>query len=518
MTLSLTSVLRGARWPGRSAQLPRHGHGTNGLEDGARLLIVSNRLPLTVTMDGDEPVVRRSSGGLASGLEGPHERSQGLWFGWDGAQDALSAEHRDAVAERFRESRTVPVPLSPREVEVFYEDVSNGVLWPVCHDRLDRLPLRIDGWDVYESVNARFADAVADAWRPGDVIWVHDYQLMRLPALLRERLSAARIGFFLHIPFPGLDVFESLPRRRWLLEGMLGADLVGFHTRRYRANFTAALGALCGMRADGAHDVRYGGRRVRIGVFPIGVDAQAFATRAASRTVATKTLELRGAAQRLIVGVDRLDYSKGIPRRLVAFERLLRRHPEWRGRVRLIQVAVPSRERVGAYRQFKQEVEALIGRINGELGTPTWTPIHYVHRSISDRMLLALYRAADVMLVTPVRDGMNLVAKEFAASRVDEDGVLVLSELTGAADELTDALLVNPYDVDAVADAVQRALTMDISERRERMRALRAQVFAHDVHRWSTSFLHALTHDVGPAASIAPRVVSVRTDAKPMAL
>jgi trehalose 6-phosphate synthase/phosphatase len=323
-------------------------------------------------------------------------------------------------------------------------------------------------------------------------VWVHDYQLLRVPALLRERIPDARIGFFLHVPFPNPEIFFTLPTRRWLIEGMMGADLVGFHTRRFHGHFRAALRRLFSVEADNAGLVRWRSRRVKLGVFPISVDAGDFARRAATSEVCAKTTEYKSSEMRLLVGIDRLDYSKGIPRRLIALKRLFMMHPEWRERVRLIQVAVPTRSHIEAYRRFRREVTSLVGQINGEFGTPTWTPIQYIHRSIPSDVLLALYRAADVMLVTPLRDGMNLVAKEFPASRIDDDGVLVLSEFAGAADELTDAILVNPYDVDGVADAIHRALTMDATERRHRMRRLRQTVQEFDVHRWARSFLDEL--------------------------
>jgi trehalose 6-phosphate synthase/phosphatase len=458
-----------------------------------RLLIVSNRLPVTVTVAGGQPEVRRSVGGLASGLRGPHERANGLWIGWPGTFHGLDDSQRATVEKQLTALRTVPVSLTEREVKVFYEDISNAVLWAICHDRIDRLPLRVSGWDVYESANRRFADVVAEHWRPGDTIWVHDYQLLRVPSLLRERLPEARIGFFLHVPFPNPEVFFTLPVRRWLVEGMLGADLIAFHTRRYRGHFTAALRRLFGIEMDAGDRVQHARGRTRLAIFPMGIDAADFARQSATREVSAQTLELAAPPQRLVVGIDRLDYSKGIARRLLAFEQLLIQHPEWRERVRLVQVAVPSRGNVNEYRRARREVEALVGRINGEFATPSWTPIQYLFRSVPPSMLMALYRAADVMLVTPLRDGMNLVAKEFPACRADEDGVLVLSEFAGAVDELTDAVVVNPYDVDGVAEAIHAALTMPGPERRTRMRRLRAQVLEHDVHRWVTDFLAALS-------------------------
>ena len=471
----------------------------------SRLLIVSNRLPVTVRVTDGRAAVRRSAGGLATGLRGPHERSGGLWIGWPGTTDGLGADAQADVDRQLAELRTVPLALDAREVSVFYEQISNGVLWPVCHDRVDQLPLTMDGWDVYESANVRYADAVAAHYQPGDTVWVHDYHLMRVPALLRERIPDARIGFFLHIPFPNPEIYFALPTRRWLVEGLLGADLIGFHTRRFHGHFRAALRRLLSVEADPRGVVEWKGRRVQLGVFPMGIDAVDFAQRAGAAEVDVRVAEYRKPKERLLVGIDRLDYTKGIPRRLLAVEELLTRHPEWKERVRLIQVAVPSRDNVGAYRRFRREVESTVGRINGEFATPNWTPIQYIHRSVSNTMLLALYRAADVMLVTPVRDGMNLVAKEFPATRVDEDGVLVLSEFAGAADELTDALIVNPYDIVETAEAIHRALTMEVVERSHRMRALRATVLENDVHRWAGNFLAALEGAEGGMESGAPK-------------
>ena len=461
-------------------------------EERGRLLIVSNRLPVTVTMKGGRPAVQRSVGGLATALRSTHGEPGTLWIGWPGDLDALADSDRGDVRRQLHAMRVAPVSLSRKEVKVFYDHIANGVLWPICHDRLDSLPLRITGWDVYERVNERFADVVADHYRHGDSIWVHDYQLMRLPALLRRRFPRARIGFFMHVPFPNPEIFFTLPVRKWLVEGMLGADVIGFHTRRFRGHFTAALRRLLGIEMEADATIRYDGRRVDLGIFPISVDAAEIARSASEREVTNSVLDLRTDEQRLLLGIDRLDYSKGIPRRMLAFERLLTDHPEWRERVRLVQVAVPSRGNVSAYRRFRKEVDALVGRINGQFATPTWVPVHYMYRGVPQTQLLSLYRTADVMLVTPMRDGMNLVAKEFVASRTDEEGVLILSELAGAADELTDAVIVNPYDVDGMAEAMHQALTMEAGERRRRMRALRAQVSANDVHRWTSKFLEVL--------------------------
>jgi trehalose 6-phosphate synthase/phosphatase len=462
-----------------------------------RLILVSNRLPVTVTMEASGPSIRPSSGGLASGLRGLFADGDTLWVGWPGNLEGIDDASAAALARNLAAMRTVPVTLDAREIEVFYEKVANSVLWPVVHDRLDQLPLRIDGWDTYEAVNARFADAVTAVYRPGDLIWIHDYHLLQLPALLRKRLPKARIGFFLHVPFPNPEMFFTLPARSRLVAGMLGADVIGFHTRRYRGHFTAALRRLLGLEMDADAHVRYEGRCVRLGVFPMGIDAAGFAQRASERRVSSAVLAMRSTVpqESLVLGLDRLDYTKGVPRRLLAFQQLLRRYPEWQGHVKLIQLAVPSRTSLRAYRRLRDEVERLVSRINGEFATPSWTPIQYLHRHVDDETLLTLYRAADVMLVTPLRDGMNLVAKEFVACRGDEDGVLVLSEFAGAADELTDAVIVNPYDVDGVADALNDALSMSGVERRRRMRRLRDVVFRHDIGRWAAGFVETLMAD-----------------------
>ena len=434
-----------------------------------------------------------SAGGLATGLREPHRQSGGVWIGWPGRAVPDDLAQRTHVARELRTSGMMPVWLSEAEVSSYYQSMSNGVIWPLFHYLPEQIPLHVRHWDAYETVNERFADAVASHYSPGDRIWVHDYQLMRLPALLRERIPDARIGFFLHIPFPVAELFAALPARESVLRGLLGADLVGFHTAGYARHFADAAARILGARVTGS-SVALDGRVSRTGVFPMGVDAKALAERAATCEVdrEIERLVAGGDDVDLFVGIDRLDYTKGIPRRLLAFERLLADHPELHERVRLIQVAVPSRTAVPAYRKFRQQVDAIVGRINGEFGTARWVPVHYLYRGLPEPQVLALYRAARVMLVTPVRDGMNLVAKEFVATRVDEDGVLVLSEFVGAADELTEAVSVNPHDVEGAAAAYHRALVMPPEERRARMRALRAHVLEYDVHVWATSFLAAL--------------------------
>jgi trehalose 6-phosphate synthase/phosphatase len=456
-----------------------------------RLLIVSNRLPVTVRSLDGRVVVERSSGGLATGMKGPHERMGGLWIGWPGDLEGLAPEERSQVDRELASLRLVPVPLSHDEVARYYESYSNSFLWPLFHYFAARLPLEVHDFDVYERVNARFADVVAAQYEPGDLVWVHDYQLMLVPQLLRERVPDARIGFFLHIPFPSSEVYRLLPQRERLLEGLLGADVIGFHTASYLRHFTSSVLRLTSAPTD-VDRIRWRHGEVRLGVFPMGIDARRFTERAESREVQALMEAHRTEGSRLLVGVDRLDYTKGIPRRLLAYEMLLRAHPELHGKIRLVQVAVPSREHVGAYREFRYEVDALVGRIHGEFATPSWSPVHHMYRGLAEDEVVALYRAADALLVTPLRDGMNLVAKEFVASRPDGDGVLVLSEFAGAASELSEAVRVNPYDLERTAEAFHRALVMPEEERRTRMAVLRERVLGHDVHGWASAFVAQL--------------------------
>ena len=475
----------------------------------SRVLLVSNRLPVTARVQEGTLALEQSVGGLATALSGAKRSRSTRWIGWPGpVSDSSPAEHA-RLLRRLRELRCVPVPLSAREVHEYYEEIANGVLWPVFHYQPSRVPLAPAHWDTYVAVNERFADVAAREWRPGDDIWVHDYQLMLVPALLRRRLPAARIGFFLHIPFPVPEIFRILPWRSELLDGMLGADLIGFHTRSYADSFRDSALALGRARPGRVpRDLVVSSRTVRIGAYPIGIDARDFERGAARTPVRRAVRALRPPPPgRLMAGVDRLDYTKGLLQRLLAFRRLLESDPALHGQVRLIQVVVPSRTGVRSYREFRRELDAMIGHINGTFGTPAWTPVSYQYRAIAPAELLALYSAADVMLVTPVRDGMNLVAKEYVAVRSREDGVLVLSEFAGAAEELKEALHVNPFDIERTAITMRRALVMPLAQQRRRMAALRRRVFRNTAARWADRFLrhlHASHSDRHPDAMPLP--------------
>ncbi len=463
-----------------------------------RLIIVANRLPVSVQREEGEFVLRESSGGLATGLRGVHAAEGTTWVGWSGVGERLNRSARARLDAEFAGRRLAAVHLTKQEVRQYYEGFSNGVIWPLFHYLLDRMPLEAPTWSAYQSVNERFATAAAALYRPGDAFWVHDYQLMLVPALLRQRLPEARIGFFLHIPFPSAEIVRLLPWRDDLLRGLLGADLIGFHTPGFVRHFGTAVRLLMGLPTQ--HDeVLWDGRRVRFGCYPMGIDAEAFEQLAASPAVEAEVRRIRSEIgdRALLLGVDRLDYTKGIPRRLLAFSHVLEDVPSLRERVRLLQIASPSRDRLEPYQAYRRQVEEMVGSVNGRFGTVDGAPIHYLHQTLTREELVALYRAADVMLVTPLRDGMNLVAKEYVASRIDGDGCLILSEFAGAASEMGEALIINPYDVPGAALAIRRALEMGDAERRVRMRALRQRVRRNTVHEWAAAFLGDLLGDDG---------------------
>lgn len=472
----------------------------------SRVLIVSNRLPIAVTKTEAGVEVGRSTGGLATGLAGVHENGDGSWIGWPGVpDDTLGDSERTQLEARFSELRVVPVALTQAEVTHYYEDFCNGILWPLFHYLMGKLPLEFEGFGLYEQVNQRFADAAVERYQPGDVIWVHDYQLMLVPQMIREKLPDATIGFFLHIPFPSSEVFRTLPFRERLIEGLLGADLVGFHTAAYARHFTSTALRVLGV----THDVtalRWGHRQVHTGVFPMGIDVEGYRSVSTKPEVNERVRELkeRAVGNKLIFGLDRLDYTKGIPRRLMAYERMLKNHPELHGHVQLVQCATVSRSNVEAYQEFRGQVEALVGRIQGTYTTPDWVPVNFILRGLPFEELVALYKACDVMLVTPIRDGMNLVAKEFVATRDDEDGVLVLSEFAGAANDLPEALSINPYDVEGTAETLYRALMLPADERHTRMLGLRKRVMGASVQDWAKGFLKTLNERVRAHPSTKP--------------
>jgi trehalose 6-phosphate synthase len=450
----------------------------------ARFLVVANRLPVHRVRDG----WRTSPGGLVSALLPILQRNRGTWVGWTGVAGKVPAPFE---LDGFR---NVPVRIAKRELEEYYEGFSNRTLWPLYHDVV-RTPVFHRGWwRTYVDVNRRFARAIDAQAAKGAVVWVQDYHLHLVPRMLRELRPDLRIGFFLHIPFPPQELFARLPWRKQVLSGTLGADVVGFQTRVGAQNFQRLCRRYLGAEVSGGR-VAFADRTTIAGAFPISIDFARFDGLAREPRVVARSEELREAlgGRRILLGVDRLDYTKGIDKRLQAYGELLDAGAVDPAEAVLVQTAVPSRELVNDYKEQKELVERLVGGINGHHDTFGRSAVHYVHRSLPPEELAALYRAADVMLVTPLRDGMNLVAKEFVAARCEEDGVLVLSEFAGAARELHRALLVNPYDVDGLAERIHEALHVPAPEARRRMRLLRARVRKNDVHAWAERFLEVLT-------------------------
>lgn len=456
--------------------------------DGADFVVVSNRLPVDRTDDDDDPW-RRSPGGLVTALEPVMRAADGAWVGWPGRADL------DLEPFEFDGLTLVPVALSADDVEQYYEGFSNDTIWPLYHDVIAAPSYHRTWWESYVDVNRRFARATADAAAHGATVWVQDYQLQLVPRLLRELRPDLVIGYFHHIPFPAYGIYSQLPWRRQVIEGLLGADVIGFQRVADAGNFARAVRRLFGYETkSGAIAVPSGDgtRRAVAKAYPISIDGAQYEELARRPDVQARAREIReslGNPRAILLGVDRLDYTKGIRHRLKAYGELLEEGRLDPSDVTLIQVASPSRERVAAYMQLRDEIELTVGRINGDFDTVGHSAVRYLHHSYPREEMVALYLAADVMLVTALRDGMNLVAKEYVASRIDGRGVLVLSEFAGAADELTQAIRMNPHDIDGVKDAILEAVAMPEAEQRRRMRALRRRVKVHDVAGWSRRFL-----------------------------
>jgi trehalose 6-phosphate synthase/phosphatase len=454
------------------------------------LVVVSNRLPFTTVESAGRVRFKRSPGGLVAALDPALAARGGVWIGWPGVEteDAASAAEMMAPASRSGKVRYRSVPLSRREVALYYGGFSNRTLWPLFHYFQGRTEIDGSTWATYERVNQRFAEVAAGEGDPSSLVWVHDYQLMRVPRHLRQRSPERSIAFFLHIPFPAYEVFRILPWGRSLMRGLLSCDLVGFQSLEHADHFITCAAQLLGCSVDrDATTVIFEGRPVAVQAHPIGIDVERFEKLAAGAERAVP----RDGQPIEVLGLDRLDYTKGIVERLRAVEVFFERNPAYRGKVVFLQIAVPSRTGVEAYRALKREVDETVGRINGRFSDRGWTPIRYLARSVGQEELVAFYRQARVALVTPLRDGMNLVAKEYVASQLDNDGVLILSEMAGAAEELKEAIQVNPYDVDAVADALRIALSMPEDARRARMLALRHRVRQGNVQGWVERFVRA---------------------------
>ena len=461
-------------------------------------VVVANRLPIDMEQLPDGTVTRkRSPGGLVTALEPLLRHNRGAWIGWPGVVDG----DEEPIVEN--ELHLYPVRLSGDDVSDYYEGFSNATLWPLYHDLIVKPIYERRWWDRYVDVNRRFAEATSRAAAEGATVWVQDYQLQLVPKMLRTLRPDLTIGFFMHIPFPPAEIFMQLPWRAEIIDGLLGADLVGFHLAGGAQNFLLLSGRLTGVKTSRASigvrsrfgEVNLGSRTVKVGAFPISIDSAELDRKASEQNIRRRAKEIRaelGNPRKILLGVDRLDYTKGIEVRLRAFEELLAEGRAQRDDTVLIQLATPSRERVDSYRVLSNDIEQQVGHINGEYSDVGHQVVRYLHRAVPRDELIAFFVASDVMLVTALRDGMNLVAKEYVACRSDLGGALVLSEFTGAAAELRRAYLTNPHDSEGVKDAIEAALHQTPEEGRRRMRALRRQVLAHDLDRWARSFLDAL--------------------------
>lgn len=454
-----------------------------------KLVVVSNRGPYRhESARGRERWVR-AAGGLVAALDPVLQQRGGVWVSAKPAKDFDSV----TVPAPHLQYDLAHVSLKRGEQRGFYEGISNAVLWPLLHGFEPTIHVGEAPWSSYVGANQAFTDTTVATSGPSDLFWIQDYHLMLVPGMLRASRSKARIGWFCHIPWPPPDTFSILPWREEILEGLLGADILGFHLPEYAEHFRQCVARFTTHRVSRG-TIQYHGRQVKTIAAPIGIPVDDLQALAIDPDVGRDVERIRQsmANPQLILGVDRLDYTKGIPERLAAFERLLRRDKDARRRYALIQIMVPSRTDVKAYSDLKKEIDRMVGDINGRYAETGRVPIHYLYRNLSQRALFAHYRAADVALVTPLRDGMNLVAHEYAAARTDEDGVLILSEFAGAAKHLKGAVLVNPYDVESTSSAIHRALHMKPSEKRKRMRSMRAEVMRLDVHRWADGYLGAL--------------------------
>jgi len=464
-------------------------------------MVVSNRLPVD-RCSPDEPGCedgwRRSPGGLVTALAPMMTKTDGAWVGWHGAPD----EHLEPFSHRGID--LIPVQLSTRDIELFYEGFSNATLWPLYHDVIAPPEFHRAWWDSYRKVNKRFADAVVRHAAQGATVWVQDYQLQLVPKMLREARPDLKIGFFNHIPFPPPEIFAQLPWRRAIIDGLLGADLVGFQRSSDAGNFMRSARRFLGasVKQQQVHVKGADGETTHIAraqAFPISIDVKQITELAHKPEIIERARQIRrdlGNPKTILLGVDRLDYTKGIRHRLKAYEELLEDGKVTVEDASLIQVASPSRERVEQYRLLREEVEGTVGHINGTYDTMQNTAVRYLHHSYPIEEMVALYLAADVMLVTALRDGMNLVAKEYVTARTNNDGALVLSEFAGAADQLKQALLMNPHDIDGLKDTIMRAVNMQPAEAARRMRAMRKQILTNDVDLWSADFLRALQEKV----------------------
>jgi trehalose 6-phosphate synthase/phosphatase len=463
----------------------------------SRLLVVTNRLPIRISEKRQNLEFTKSAGGLATGMDSLDIDSEKHWIGWPGSINK-SPETQKKIKALLTKDRIHPVFLTQEDFTLYYEGYCNSTLWPLFHYFLVYTEHQLEFWEAYKRVNKMFLDKVLEVAREDDIIWVHDYQLMLLPRMIREKLPKAKIGFFLHIPFPSYELFRTLENRGEILNGVLGADLVGFHTYDYMRHFLSASYRILGMETSN-NEYYINDRIVSIDAYPMGINYEKYHEFPATRR-GKNLIEKYGtiyAKRKLILSVDRLDYTKGILNRLEAFELFLADNPEWRSKVSLYMIIVPSRDTVKKYRELKIKVDETIGKINGKFSHLGWIPIHYFYKTFKSGDLISLYHISEVALVTPLRDGMNLVAKEYVASKTDQPGVLILSEMAGASDELSESILINPNNIIEIADAIKTALTMPEEEQLSRLRYMQGVIKKQNVKAWANSFINEINkvHD-----------------------
>jgi len=456
-----------------------------------KTIIVSNRLPVKVTKEEDQLIFNSSEGGLATGLGSIYKEENNIWIGWPGMP--VEDEDKEKVSADLKSLNLIPVFLEEEDIKGYYEGFSNEILWPVFHYISTYARFDSENWESYKAVNQKFAEAISPHLNPGDTLWIHDYQLLLLPELLRSKHPDISIAFFQHIPFPSQELFRLIPWRKELLTGMLGADLIGFHTFDDVRHFISAATHLLDLHVD-ANMIRTQQRAVAVEPFPMGIDSEKFSMLSSDHTVLEHIDSLKGyyKDQKILLSIDRLDYSKGIIQRLEAFDLFLQEHPEYHEKVVLFMIVVPSRDNVPEYQRLKNEIDRIVGNINSHYRKFDWFPVAYFYQSYPIEYLSALYNIADVCLITPMRDGMNLVCKEYVASRNDNSGVLILSELAGASKELIDAIIVNPNNIHEVKDALIEALNMPQEEMETRMAAMRQMVFKYNIHHWVRIYMKRL--------------------------
>ncbi len=469
----------------------------------SKTIIISNRLPLQINIDGEDLEVTPSVGGLATGLKSFHRDGDSIWIGWTGlTEEEIPENLKNDVKEKARAEACVSVNLTAEEIEGFYYGFSNRTIWPLFHYFMEYTESDKDHWETYRSVNEKYAREVLKHYEEGDQIWVHDYQLLLVPNLIRKEAPEAVIGFFNHIPFPSYEVFRTLPWREEVLKGVLGADLIGFHTYDYERHFLSSVSRILRLQVD-FNEITLPERIVKVDSFPMGIDYEKFEKAAINHFENTEDeqsdlqrrldhhMEATPGAK-LILSIDRLDYTKGIANRIRAFEYFLDNNPEFIEKVRLVMLAVPSRSNVPQYQRLKREIDELVGRINGKFSTVNWTPIWYFYRSMPFENLIDLYTSCDVALLTPIRDGMNLVAKEFIATRIKQTGVLILSEMAGAAHEMNEAIIINPNNFEQIAEALKQAIAMPEEEQVQRNRMLQKRLKRYSVEKWAQDFMSTL--------------------------